>query len=428
MDLKEFIFESIEIIDEGQDTDKPLRFTGIFQKFDEENENKRIYSKKLWESVLSDSTIISKLENRQMLGELRHPEYREINMKNSSHVITKLQLDENIKRVRGEAEVLKTPDGKILETLLRAGVRPGISSRGEGGIRTEDNKNFVEEKNFKLVTFDMTMEPSVIDAFPSVVETKLGESIGTLISNDSIPDYGLHLLETLVDQFKDVNLATNLKSKIHESLTKESTTMSADDLKLTLDKLEIAMTNLMEEKAKNTVLTTKNEKLDKEILTLKETIDSNSTLITSLEEDLKEQKDSLSSVQEELDPLKEKYGKSVKVLEGITEKYGLLKTKLEKITGFYEKSLKVIEGIRSKLSEDKVNSFLKTELKEFGGIDKFKTLLGDTKTLEEAKEKVENIKKLAENNLPFENLSTRSTETIEEESGNSVKSIVSMTS
>ena len=73
----------------------------------------------------------------------------------------------------GEAEILKTPAGRVLEELLNAGVKVGISSRAVGGL-TYDNDNdcYNVNENLKLITWDMVSDPSCQGAFPGL----MGES------------------------------------------------------------------------------------------------------------------------------------------------------------------------------------------------------------------------------------------------------------
>jgi hypothetical protein len=68
----------------------------------------------------------------------------------------------------GEAEVLQTPAGKILESLIKSGVKLGISSRGFGSVKDRNGLNEVQE-DFKLVTFDIVSDPSTPGAFPNAV-------------------------------------------------------------------------------------------------------------------------------------------------------------------------------------------------------------------------------------------------------------------
>ncbi len=66
--------------------------------------------------------------------------------------------------VMGKIKVLDTPSGQILKSLVKSGVKLGISSRGLGSTRREGGKTIVED-DFQLICFDFVQEPSTPGAF-----------------------------------------------------------------------------------------------------------------------------------------------------------------------------------------------------------------------------------------------------------------------
>jgi len=163
-EFNEFSYEIQELNEDGMP--KKFRLKGIFQKADTPNGNKRVYPKGILESAIR-STAQSVAEGR-MLGELDHPDDAKIHLDKVSHKITKLSMDPTNGFMFGEAEVLSTPAGKILESLIKSGVKLGISSRGFGSVKPVNGLNEVQE-DFKLVTFDIVSDPSTPGAFPSAV-------------------------------------------------------------------------------------------------------------------------------------------------------------------------------------------------------------------------------------------------------------------
>tara|TARA_Y100001973_G_C5201544_1_gene338107 strand:+ start:1185 stop:1817 length:633 start_codon:yes stop_codon:yes gene_type:complete len=133
---------------------------GICQKSGTKNGNGRIYKKEtLQREVENYQKAISE---RRSLGELDHPDDSVINLKNASHLVTKMWWDgEN---VMGKIEVLDTPSGNILKALVKSGVKLGISSRGLGSVKQENNRTIVED-DFQLICFDMVSEPSTPGAY-----------------------------------------------------------------------------------------------------------------------------------------------------------------------------------------------------------------------------------------------------------------------
>lgn len=104
------------------------------------------------------------IRERRALGELDHPDDSVINLKNSSHLVTKMWWEGN--NVMGKIEVLDTPSGRILKDLLKSGVKLGISSRGMGSVKESMNSLTVED-DFQLICFDMVSEPSTHGAYLS---------------------------------------------------------------------------------------------------------------------------------------------------------------------------------------------------------------------------------------------------------------------
>ena len=64
----------------------------------------------------------------------------------------------------GKVRVLDTPSGKVLKSLVEAGVTLGISSRGMGSVENKNGKMYVQE-DFQLICFDFVSEPSTPEAF-----------------------------------------------------------------------------------------------------------------------------------------------------------------------------------------------------------------------------------------------------------------------
>ena len=67
----------------------------------------------------------------------------------------------------GKVQVLNTPSGQVLRSLVDSGVKLGISSRGLGSVKQEKGETIVED-DFQLICFDMVSEPSTPDAYLKV--------------------------------------------------------------------------------------------------------------------------------------------------------------------------------------------------------------------------------------------------------------------
>jgi hypothetical protein len=133
---------------------------GILQKADTLNQNGRIYPAPVLErEVRNYQKFIA--ENRA-LGELDHPDTSVVELKNASHIIRKAHIEDGI--VYGTVELLDTPSGKILQSLVESGVTLGISSRGVGSTSREGDHDVVQD-DFQLICWDYVSEPSTPGAF-----------------------------------------------------------------------------------------------------------------------------------------------------------------------------------------------------------------------------------------------------------------------
>ena len=133
---------------------------GILQKSDTLNQNGRIYPRIVLEREIRNYQKFI-IENRA-LGELDHPDSSVVNLKNVSHIIREAHLDGDV--VYGTVEILDTPSGKILQSLIESGVKLGISSRGVGTTKKQEDYQIVQD-DFQLICFDFVSEPSTPGAF-----------------------------------------------------------------------------------------------------------------------------------------------------------------------------------------------------------------------------------------------------------------------
>jgi hypothetical protein len=67
--------------------------------------------------------------------------------------------------VMGKVQVLDTPSGQVLKSLVQSGVKLGISSRGMGSVTESANGETIVEDDFQLICFDFVSEPSTPNAF-----------------------------------------------------------------------------------------------------------------------------------------------------------------------------------------------------------------------------------------------------------------------
>jgi hypothetical protein len=133
---------------------------GILQKANTLNQNGRVYPKPILERELRNYQKFIK-ENRA-LGECDHPNESVVELKKVSHIIREAWMDGDV--VYGRVELLDTPCGKILQSLVESGVTLGISSRGVGSTKKDGDRQVVQD-DFQLICWDFVAEPSTPGAF-----------------------------------------------------------------------------------------------------------------------------------------------------------------------------------------------------------------------------------------------------------------------
>jgi len=152
---------SKEMIQESREkNDGKIVMNGILQKADTLNQNGRIYPLSILDREVRNYQKFIR-ENRA-LGECDHPDSSVVELKNVSHIVREAYMDGGI--CYGVVELLDTPCGKILQSLVESGVTLGISSRGVGSTR-DDGENQIVQDDFQLICWDFVSEPSTPGAF-----------------------------------------------------------------------------------------------------------------------------------------------------------------------------------------------------------------------------------------------------------------------
>ena len=169
---------------------------GLCIQGDVKNANQRIYP------VNEISNAVKTLKEQigggySVLGELDHPDDLKINLDRVSHVITDMWMEGA--NGYGKLKILPTPMGTLVETMLGAGVKLGVSSRGSGNV----NESNGHVSDFEIVTVDVVAQPSAPDAYPTAIYEGLLNMEG-----------GSKLLEMASDARKSITAQRFLKSGI----------------------------------------------------------------------------------------------------------------------------------------------------------------------------------------------------------------------
>ena len=153
---------NVDFLCEEKEGKKNYFIEGIFLQAELKNRNNRMYPLKTLSKEVAkyDENYIQK---GRALGELGHPDGPSINLDRVSHKIMSLKEDGN--NFIGKAKLLDTPMGKVAKSLLDEGVKLGVSSRGMGSIRKEENCNVVMDDFMLATAADIVADPSAPDAF-----------------------------------------------------------------------------------------------------------------------------------------------------------------------------------------------------------------------------------------------------------------------
>lgn len=341
---------------------------GQFFVPDGKSRNGRFYSRKLWENVIGNPAVQTKIKKKLMFGTVGHDAMlgdKAVREGVVSHFMHHIEIDESNKGI-GEAWVLNTPVGRILNTVLRAGSELYVSSRANGTFSGKKNGlPAVDENTYDLDGWDFVIDPGFLEADP-----KLSEAL-----NEAINEQGeLNM--------KDEN---GREITMDERLVKHITNENAE-LKVQVGNLTDEVESIKEDKKtveeENTHLKTENDKMEemsKVVESLKE-LGTVEEIKSKLEEAVKTTTElaEYKEFSKDSKDAKETLINAKEFISGIKEQFGTV----AEISEYFEKS----------------DAFMK-EVAEIGTIDEINISLDRLEKVVEEKEsaeKTEKVKALAE--------------------------------
>jgi len=170
-DLREHLtFDQANVVLENANEGKDLYLKGIIIQGGIRNANQRVYPvDEIGRAVKTLNDQIS--GGYTPLGEVDHPEGLNINIDRVSHMITECWMDGD--NGYGKLKILPTPMGQLVRTMLEAGVKLGVSSRGSGEVDSSGNV-----ADFEIITVDVVAQPSAPGAYPTPIYEQLMNSRG----------------------------------------------------------------------------------------------------------------------------------------------------------------------------------------------------------------------------------------------------------
>lgn len=198
------------------------RIVGPIADYKNPTRNGRKYTEKLWEHVFNDPIVKEKIANRCLVGELGHPEDRlETDMSKICICLAEQPKKSDDGKLYGVFDVLDTPNGRILKTLLDYGTNIGVSSRGEGDlIQDYMGEEIVDPDTYQYECHDAVLIPAVKEARLTPVTESLhsGKTLkqalledinrstesDKLVMNDTLESLGINLTEGI--QYKGYDM------------------------------------------------------------------------------------------------------------------------------------------------------------------------------------------------------------------------------
>lgn len=279
---------------------------GICADFLHPTRNGRLYPQKLWENVFNTDLVKEGLQTKTLLGELDHPEERfEVLAKEACVVMTDYTIDEQNGVLYGGFDILDTPSGRILRSLLDYGCVMGVSSRGQGDIINTSEGETVDPDTYDFACFDVVTTPAVETARQAVTESvrkarniKLMESIQTQIK-EATTQSELNTIRRVVEStnlpnMEEINASIEDKCKSFaaegttvasqltkdlqeavqkianlESKLKSGTTVAGVDVKQLCESNKVLRQEVVKLRKANRVLTKSNGSLQESVTTTK---------------------------------------------------------------------------------------------------------------------------------------------------------------
>lgn len=323
--------EQLELVErDGKKFIKDGRYfvEGTFQRSDVKNANGRTYGRKIWDRLIANqkSPVQESVKSRSMLGHVEHPSDGRTNGKEGALVTTKLTLKED-GVVWGQAELLNTPFGEILQEYTRKKIRWGVSSRGNGSV---DDSGKVNESDYMVETWDAVMRPSTPGAYPNLTKDSKIQSEADATAE-----------ETMTTEAKDcVEQARFLVSVSVTNLNEsEQLKLTADLIALSGSANSLARANAMQPSIAYDVQDWLTKKL-KEISEMEKTVSVTAQINEALNEIQDEEPDKrMQAFNRVIGSMQRRVSEALSETESLREKVNETGAQLQEMTGERDEAL-----------------------------------------------------------------------------------------
>jgi len=187
---------------------------GVFMQAEQRNRNGRVNPTGVLMPVVEKYNKDYVAQNRA-LGELNHPQGPTVNLDRASHMIK--ELKQSGSDIVGKAKVMETPMGKIAMNLIDEGAKLGVSSRGMGSLKMQENGVNEVQKDFMLAAVDIVADPSAPNAFVNgIMEGREWVWNNGILQEKQIAEYHRQIKQTSSRQLEEkaINMFKDFLSKL----------------------------------------------------------------------------------------------------------------------------------------------------------------------------------------------------------------------
>ncbi len=138
------------------------------------NRNGRTYSRELWKKAINSDFVREQIALKHFIGEADHPEDRlDPAFEHMSHAISDFEFRDDRSELWATIDILDTPDGQKLKTLLDYSGSLSFSTRGSGDVMENGE---VDPDTYQLFAIDSVIRPS----YPTATVLAESENLGNL--------------------------------------------------------------------------------------------------------------------------------------------------------------------------------------------------------------------------------------------------------
>ena len=205
------VCDSVYVTDDGITIPTLVGQTG---KVDFVSQNGYRYKRGFWDKVLSDSTLMESIRNRDILGMIEHPKDDDSYIKTpytlASHVILDAWVEDG--NPFAKIGLLNNEQGNTLKALCDVGHQLGVSTRGLGNIEQDAESPFISDSDYCFITWDIVRCPNFGDLKMSAVSD-------SLMHNSMFKELvGMHELKDSADEHYNEQKLNIAMAKVRDAL------------------------------------------------------------------------------------------------------------------------------------------------------------------------------------------------------------------